>query len=110
MPGATKGQIRKQLARYVREQTGDGSEAIDLMVAIMQGKAPGLPKNAIRLRMEAAEWLIDRGWGKAPQEIAIEASYADDQEELEDWDLEKLEAAIRVTAVAVIPDTLSKDG
>lgn len=114
MPQATKGQIRKQLAHYVREQTGDGQEIIDLYLTILRNKAVTengtAIKTTLRMQMEAGAFLMERGYGKAPQEISIEAAYADDQEELENWDLEKLEAAIRVTAVTVIPDALSKDG
>lgn len=104
MPGATKGQIRKQLARYVREQTGDGQEIIDLYLTILRNKAvteKGAPiKTTLRMQMEAGAFLMERGYGKAPQEISIEASYAQDNEELEEWDLAKLNAGISVLEAA----------
>jgi hypothetical protein len=46
---------------FVREYT---DYAVDLHAEVMQNK-----KLDYRLRMEAARWLVDRGYGKAPQQI-----------------------------------------
>lgn len=105
MVGTTKGARREQLARYIREQTGDGQDLVNLYLAIQRDEL--LDRNdkpvkvTLRMRMDATEWLSDRGFGKAPQEIAIEASVAEDNaEELREWDLVKLEAGITVLEAA----------
>ena len=79
-PGGRK----KSLAEVVRRQTKDGAEIVQFMVAVMRGQEyeyPGLPpgphKGVAFLptpqeRLEAAQWLADRAFGKAPQ--VVEAS------------------------------------
>ena len=65
----------KGLARMVRETVGDDIVAIvKAQVSIAKGEAP----DGIRIPMikasdmtKAAEWLSDRGWGKAHQTIDI---------------------------------------
>jgi hypothetical protein len=58
------------LAALVRERTEDGAELVEFMLAVLRGKkrvngnAP-----ALSLRMEAAAWLADRGFGKVPQAL-----------------------------------------
>jgi hypothetical protein len=77
------------LAAEIRRQTGSGRELAALYLAIMRGepiKCPGTnrksPKNAPKLkdlwvrptlehRMQAAEWLANRGWGKAKETIEL---------------------------------------
>ena len=55
----------KGLAALVKEYTDDGAELVAFMVAVLRGRkrvngnAPSLS-----LRMEAAAWLADRGFGK----------------------------------------------
>ena len=65
----------KGLATLVREQTRDGKEIVELMLGIMRGThtilgytAEGVPfqrEPSHRDRIESAEWLADRGFGKA---------------------------------------------
>lgn len=61
----------KGLASLVKAETGDGAELVAFMLDVMRGKK----KAPLRLRMEAAAWLADRGFGKAT--VPIELSGAD---------------------------------
>ena len=54
------------LARLVREQTKDGAELVAFMLGVLRGR-----KQPLRLRMEAAAWLADRGFGKALQQMEL---------------------------------------
>lgn len=47
------------LAELVREETREGAELIDFMLRLLRGK-----RQPMRLRMDAAAWLADRGFGK----------------------------------------------
>jgi hypothetical protein len=53
------------LAALVREQTADGAELVAFMLSVLRGRK----KAPLRLRMEAAAWLADRGFGKVPQPL-----------------------------------------
>jgi len=56
----------------VREKTRDGEELVAFMLKVLRGKqrvngnAPSLA-----LRMEAAAWLADRGFGRALQQVEL---------------------------------------
>jgi hypothetical protein len=56
------------LATLAREAVGDGRDLIDFYLAVFKGdtKALHTRKVTMRDRMQAAEWLAERGWGKAP--------------------------------------------
>jgi hypothetical protein len=55
----------KGLAALVREETADGAELVTFMLAVLRGRK----KAPLRLRMEAAAWLADRGFGKVVQPL-----------------------------------------
>jgi hypothetical protein len=55
----------KGLASLVREQTRDGAELVEFMLSVLRGKK----KAPLRLRMEAAAWLADRGFGRVAQPL-----------------------------------------
>ncbi|MCL0055420.1 hypothetical protein M1N56_06075 [Dehalococcoidia bacterium] len=59
----------KSLASYIRETTDGGREMVDLMVAVMRGEAVGGKKPRIRDQMDAAGWLMDRGFGRPVAQI-----------------------------------------
>src|ERR1700694_4798812 len=62
--GRPKGSPNKatlEFRNYVREHT---DRAVDLYVEVMDNT-----KLPYALRMEAASWLVERGYGKAPQQI-----------------------------------------
>ena len=61
----------KGLAALVRAQTNDGAELVTFMLAVLRGRK----KAPLRLRMEAAAWLADRGFGRVP--MPLEHSGAD---------------------------------
>ena len=56
----------KSLSSLVREQTKDGQELVRFMLGVLRGR-----KQPVRLRMEAAAWLADRGFGKALQQMEL---------------------------------------
>ena len=62
LPGnrANPGGRPKGLAALVREETKDGAELVAYMLAVLRH-----PKQPTALRMAAAQWLADRGFGKA---------------------------------------------
>ena len=69
-PGRPKG-----VSTIVRELTGEGQEPVDVLLAIMrdklldgEGERQPVP---VRLRKEAAETLLDRGWGKPTQPVEV---------------------------------------
>jgi hypothetical protein len=84
----------KGLAARVREVTDDGSEIVDLMVGVLRDESASRKE-----RMQAAEWLADRGWGRAVQEVrdapAMTHPLLPDMEELMSMSREELE---RMTA------------
>ena len=51
------------LASLIREHTSDGVELVDFYLAIFRAEDESL--RAPRIRMEAARWLTERGFGKA---------------------------------------------
>ena len=51
----------KGLGALVRAQTGEGAELVAFMLRVLRGR-----RQPLRLRMEAAAWLADRGFGKVP--------------------------------------------
>ena len=53
------------LASYIRETTDGGREMVDLMVAVMRGETINGMKPRIKDQMDAAGWLMDRGFGRA---------------------------------------------
>lgn len=55
-----------EFARAVRDVVGgDGMPLVQIMLAIA-----ATPRTPARHRMRAASWIADRGWGKAPNEVA----------------------------------------
>ena len=70
------------LAALVRAQTNDGKELVNLMLRVLRGTlAVNGKKPSISDRMKAAEWLADRGWGKAV-EMEIDLTPDDERREL----------------------------
>ncbi len=53
----------KGLGAYIRAQTRDGEELVDIALEIVRSKAN------VRRRIEALHWLADRGWGKALESV-----------------------------------------
>jgi len=62
--GRTK--AHRELARYIREKTGDGTELADICLKIARNA-----KAEPRVRLMAVEWLGDRGIGKPVQAVEL---------------------------------------
>jgi hypothetical protein len=75
--------ISRSLAAYARKRTRNGRELVDFMLNVMRGEPlpvratrshraryPQTPK--VEHRMVAAQWLADRGWGKAKELIELQ--------------------------------------
>lgn len=57
------------LAELVRAVTGEGAEIVGFYWDVFTGQHDVVTD--ARYRMEAAAWLADRGWGKAPQAVEL---------------------------------------
>ena len=58
------------LTALVRAETRDGAELVEFMLGVLRGRRRvGRGATPLRLRMEAAAWLADRGFGKVPQPL-----------------------------------------
>lgn len=55
------------IPRAIRNGTYDGQMLVEFAIKVMQGGYNA--RMADRLR--AMEWLADRGWGKAPQDVRL---------------------------------------
>jgi len=55
----------KGLAALVRAETDEGAELVAFMLDVLRGKR----RAPTALRLQAVQWLADRGWGKATQVV-----------------------------------------
>ncbi len=55
----------KSFANVIRERTNNGEDAVNLALSIMAGESIDGEKPNLKLRFQAMEWVVDRGWGKA---------------------------------------------
>ena len=89
----------RDLAGYVLETTDGGKELVDALVAIARGVMPNVagqegsrPRKDQQVRpadqLKAIEMLLDRGFGKSPQQLDIAHSVTD--RPLEHWSDEDL--------------------
>ena len=78
----------RDLAGYVLETTGGGRELVDALVSIVRGVVPSVaaqggsrPRNDQQVRpadqLKAIEMLLDRGFGRSPQQLDIAHSVSD---------------------------------
>lgn len=51
----------------IRQLTRDGEDIVEFFARVMSD-----PKQNIKYRLQAAQWLADRLWGKAPDVVQIE--------------------------------------
>ena len=63
----------KGLASIIRDRTFDGQELVDFYTSVFRGEKIDGVKPTLKLRMEAATWLTDRGFGKPMQSIQMAA-------------------------------------
>lgn len=68
----------RELARRIQQETRDGAEVVDFALAVLRAGGPnagsgpamhGLVEVTLVDKRWAAEYLTDRGWGRAPQTI-----------------------------------------
>jgi len=78
----------RDLAGYVLESTGGGKELVDALVSIVRGVVPSVaaqegsrPRKDQQVRpadqLKAIEMLLDRGFGRSPQQMDIAHSVSD---------------------------------
>jgi hypothetical protein len=66
-----------RMAQMIRETSGFGRELIEFHFSVMRGQAisrPGSPKPhrpSLDQRLQAAEWLASRGWGRAREVVEM---------------------------------------
>jgi len=53
----------------VQAETRDGAELVAFMLRVLRGE-----RHPTVLRLQAAQWLADRGFGKAVQTVEVDAS------------------------------------
>jgi hypothetical protein len=76
------------LATLAREAVGDGRDLVAFYLAVFNGdtKALHTRKVTLRDRMEAAQWLAERGFGKAPVVVDVpEEPEASEGEDFIEW-------------------------
>jgi len=73
-----KGEVRnpggrpKGLERIIREQTKDGSEIVRVFLSVFNGEVqPDGNLPSTKDRMQAAEWLTERGYGKVKDQVEL---------------------------------------
>ena len=60
----------QNIAKQIREETGNGEEIVDFVMRVFRGKHPAFQHSPNDLKW-AAEWLADRAFGKARQIIEL---------------------------------------
>lgn len=58
----------KGLASRIREATRDGEDLVAFALRVFNAEIPGVK---IEHRLEALQWLSDRGWGKPVQSVEL---------------------------------------
>jgi hypothetical protein len=59
---ANPGGRPKSFGALVRQQTADGAELVTIALEIVRAR-----RKPLKYRLQALEWLADRGWGKPVQ-------------------------------------------
>ncbi len=92
------------LAKQIRAATNNGKELLDLLLDIARGQIPG--GSTAKEKMVAAQILLNRGWGKAPETVEVISRRLEPTIDVRGWSVEKLEKvrALRdLLQPAVIP-------
>ena len=80
----------RSLAQLIRDQSNQGQELIDFLLSVLRDEA--LPHN---LRLQAANMLLDRGFGKPTTEIDVQLGLATERP-LAHYSLEELNSMLKV--------------
>lgn len=94
------------LAKLVHDTTQGGRALLEFMMDVHNGKVAGA---TVRDRLDATKYLIDRGYGKAAQQVevrgtvqhTITAKY--DLSKLSNEELVQMQATLRRAAIAALP-------
>jgi hypothetical protein len=93
MPQSKLG-MRQSLAHYIRDNTRQGEELVDLVLEVMRGEFKGKKNSKVQanptLRMAAVDWLADRGWGRPQQHIEIDVGENATRAALQEYTIEQL--------------------
>ena len=115
MPKQTRDGNVLSLAAYIRERTHDGVDIADLVLDTMYGFVDGKKEEWLTgnlpLRLQAANWLADRGWGRPVQNIALDDPESSGKAALKGLSLEALTAVLeeidkRASEAQAEPETL----
>ena len=92
-------ELRANFAAYIRDNTRDGKDLIEFVLAILHGRVRGVDSKKLQenvwLRLQAADWLATRGWGKPPQSVELEFINSPFERELKGLTVEQLRAVLR---------------
>jgi hypothetical protein len=97
----------RYLAQMVHELTGGGRALTEFMWEMMNGE---IPDASARDRLEAAKYLTERGYGKAPQTIEIsgtmqhEIGAGYDLSKLSDAELAQIATSLDRVRTAALPE------
>ncbi len=120
------------LARLIRQETRGGDEVVEFMVSVFRGVVPirtpqasADPKSGrkaavasrviryvlvpLRLRVKAAEWLADRGWGKSPVVLDEVKENEQPQIDLSSLTDEELAVFVRIVEKGQVTGRSAKD-
>ena len=95
---ANPGGRPKGLASEIRERTANGEQIIDIVLNILLHPA-GKPVQRQKLQMEAANYLTDRGWGKALATVEHSGAIGLDVRHFDGVDTEVLKLIVAANAV-----------
>ncbi len=87
-PGGHPQPATKELARYIRDVTRNGTELVEVVLGILRDETAGH-----NIRLQAVDWLANRAFGKAPVSIDI---HVDGREGTVPWDRVPLHLKIQL--------------
>jgi len=83
----------------IRDKTLDGLTLVEHAISLLQGKAVNGLTPSPELSFRALEWLADRGWGKAVQNVEHSGTMIHAWDILKDLSNEQLEAIAEAARV-----------
>ena len=91
----------KGFAALIRERSNDGQTLVDFAFRVVEGETIDGEKPNLKIRMQAAQWLADRGWGRPVQGVvhagtgmSATGMLAMANERYGDWTTEELQAFV----------------
>lgn len=96
----------KGFGALIRERTNNGEDAVTLALQIMAGETIDGEKPNLKLRFQAMEWVVDRGWGRAVAVVEHTGGISLDVHIFDGIDSDKLR--LIVAAAKVLDDESSQ--